>query len=708
MAEGVATAPETTRSFAIGVDVGGTHTDLILSGPDGLARGKAFTTHDEYSDGILAALETAAGQWDLTANEVLRRCRTFVNGTTIVTNVLTELRGAKVGVLITQGFRDTLRIAGGARTSDYDDHVSQIPPPDVVARDCIEEISERVDSDGRVVVALDEQGVREAASRLREQGAEAVAVCYLWSFAEPAHEIRTVELLAEEMPGVFVTRSSEIRPVIREYERFMSAVLNCFSHRATTRYIDGLHTRLKAGGFTGSLSFFQGVGGSVGLEAVHRQPITLLASGPAGGVMAARHVGERLGLRNVLVGDMGGTSFDTSVLADLEPTIAKRATFGRLKTGVNIVDVVSVGAGGGSIAWLDARGVPQVGPHSAGSQPGPACYGRGGVEPTVTDAMVVLGLIDPDNYLRGRHVLDAAAARTAIATRIAEPLGWSIERAAIGIHDLAVVNMAGALREVSIERGYDPRDFTMLAYGGMSPMFAIEICRKLGCGRIVIPDNSAAFSAFGVLIADYVRQYERTVQWLLSVPDGCEAVNQAAAALLGQAVADARSEGIAEDELELRRSAEMRFLGQTYEVTVTLPDRDLTPADGEQLAQEFPSIYERQYGKGTAWKGSPVVLLNYAVTATYRRAKPDDGPAAALQDVAAKPVRQRVVTLPDTHQATAVSVFEESALPPGSQVVGPCIVDVGDTTVFVPGGASCARDAQRNFHLSVDAEGSRS
>lgn len=687
--------------FALGVDVGGTHTDLVLAGPSGIVRSKAFTTHGDYSQGIFSALELAAGQFGMSSDELVPQLRAFVNGSTIVTNAVTELRGAKVGVLITRGFKDTFRLAGGARRADYDDHV-QTPPPDVVERDCIEEISERVTSAGEVVVALDDEEVRQAARRLRDQGVEAIAVCYLWSFTQPAHERRTREILAEELPDTFVTLSSEVHPVIREFPRFMTAVFNCLSHRATTRYVNGLQSQLSAAGFSGALTFFQGIGGSVGMEAVQSEPITLMQSGPAGGVMGARHAAEQLGLRNIFIGDMGGTSFDTAVLPNLEPSIAKQATFGPFHTGINILDIVSVGAGGGSIAWIDSRGVPQVGPHSAGSEPGPACYGRGGTEPTVTDANVVLGFIDPDNYLKGRHQLDVDAAAKAVETRIAQPLGWSVQHAAAAIFDLASIEMANALRVVSIERGHHPRDFTFFSYGGGLGLFAVEICRRLGCPRIIIPDNSSAFSAYGVLIADYVRQYERTVSWNLADAARFEQVNGVAREMIAQAVEDARSEGIDESELELERSGDFRFLGQVYEVTVPLPDREFTADDAPQLAEAFPRVYESSYGEGTAWVGSPVVMMNLTIRAIHRREKPA-GREQAAQDGAATPQPEghRTVFLPIERREASLPVYAEASLTPGTTVTGPCIVDVGDTTVYVPDGATCARDHHFNFALSI-------
>jgi N-methylhydantoinase A len=418
--------------------------------------------------------------------------------------------------------------------------------------------------------------------------------------------------------------------------------------------------------------------------------------------MGARYVAEQLGLENVLVGDMGGTSFDTAVLPKLEPTIAKQAVFGPFKTGVNILDIVSVGAGGGSIAWLDSRGVPQVGPRSAGSEPGPACYGRGGEEPTVTDANVILGLIDPDNYLKGRHELSRDAAAAAVQAKIGEPLGLSAEEAAGAIYDLAVIEMANALRMVSVERGHHPREFTFFSYGGGLGLFGVEIARRLGCPRVVVPDNSSAFSAFGVLIADYVRQYDRTVNWQLSDPDQAEAVNAVAAGMIEQAIADAAEEGIAADDLEIERSGDFRFLGQVYEVNVPLPDRDLAPDDAASLAADFPRVYERNYGEGTAWEGSPVVLLNLSVKAIHGRRKPTSRTAEVAADVATpEPVDHRDIFLPIERRRESVPIYADADLRPGTSVGGPAILDLGDTTVYVPDGVDAVRDKFFNFVLDV-------
>lgn len=688
-------------AYTIGVDIGGTHTDLIVASAEGLTRSKSFTTHEDYSRGVFDALDLAADSLGLDTDRLVEEATSFINSSTIVTNAVTELRGAKVGVLITRGFKDTFRIARGARKNDYDDH-KQTTPPEVVARDCIEEVTERVLVDGSAPVALVEDEVRAAVRRLKSKGVEAYAVCYLWSFNEPSHEERTREIVLEEHPEAIVMLSSEVHPVIRETERFFTTVFNCLSHRGATRFVDQIGNELHRRGFHGSLSFFQGIGGSVSGDAVKAKPMTMLASGPAGGVMGAAALADEMGLKDVMIGDMGGTSFDTSLLHNLEPAIAKRVALGQLQTGVDIIDVVSVGAGGGSIAWIDSRGVPQVGPHSAGSMPGPVCYGHGGTEPAVTDATLVLGLIDPDNYLKGRHKLSRDAAISAIEKKIAEPLGWTVEHAAAGIYDMAVINMANALRTVSIERGFDPRVFTFFAYGGGLGIFAVEVARRLGCPKVVIPDNCSAFSAQGVLMADYVRQYNRTVNWVMADGTQVDRINTALDEMRMQALDDARADGITEDELEFSIGGDGCFAGQVWEITVPLPNRTLTEADGSELSDAFPSVYERAYGPGTAWRDSPAVLVNVSVRAVSRRAKPksrQQDPIANAPTPA--PVSHRQVFLPVERRLESIPVYAESDLFPGTNVEGPCIVDVGDTTIYVPAGAACARDRFFNFCVTI-------
>lgn len=674
----------------IGVDVGGTHTDTCIWTGDRLVRAKAFTTHEDYSRGLIDALVVGAQRLERPLADLLSHAEALVNGTTVVTNAITELRGARVGVLITRGFRDTFRFAGGARRPVYDDHL-QVTPPDVAPRDCILEIDERTGHDGSEIVPLDEAGVRAAVRDLRERGAETLAICFLWSFRDPAHELRAREIAREEWPQAFITLSHEIHPVIREHERFFSAVFNSYCQPSARRLLRTVDARLREHAFAGHLTFFSGAGGAIPGELAERFPLLLLASGPAGGVCGAIELSERMGLPQVLVGDMGGTSFDTTLVQGRAPRIASRLRVAGLPTGANVIDVVSIGAGGGSIAWVDERGVPQVGPRSAGSMPGPACYGHGGTEPTVTDATLVAGLIDPAAYLDGRVTLDAGAAHEVIR-RYGERFGWPVEAAADAILQLTAANMADALRTVTVERGHDPTRMTMLAYGGTLPMFAAAICERLHIARVVVPANSSVFSAFGVLVAPFVRRYPRSLQVPLDDASVADVVEQARETMRAQAVAEAAVAGISAEDLHLRWAAELRFAGQVSELDVLLENRPFVSTDAASLAASFPARYEDAYGPGTAWTGAPVVLVNLILTATAALPGPAVSPARMAGERPAAARGERRVLMPGGSWRTGVPVYDSVGFEPGLRFDGPAILDEHDTTLFVPETWRCRRD----------------
>ena len=686
----------------IGVDVGGTHTDVTAIVGDRVERGKALTTYDDFSRGVLAATEVAAANHGSTLGDLLGRTRLFINGTTVVTNAITELRGSHVGVLVTGGFKDTFRLAGGPRLPEFDDHL-QLNVPDLVRRDAIAEVVERIDWSGRVLVPLDADSVRAGARRLvEEQGAEAIAICFLSSFANAEHELEAERLVHELYPDLFITPSHRVFPVRGETRRWTTAILNSFVQDRAQVYLDSLSTRLREAGLTGGLAFFQGLGGGISAQRAKEYPLALLGSGPAGGAIGANELAKRMGYERVLLGDMGGTSFDTGIIEGHEISIEKNLDLGQFQTGVNLVDVVSVGAGGGSIAWVGERGVPQVGPHSARSTPGPACYGRGGEDPTVTDAMVAMGFIDPDRYLGGRVEIRPDLAAEALERVLGRRFGWSAEQAAAAVHDLAIVNMATAMREVSVEKGHDPREFVFLAYGGTLPLFAVQIAERLGIERVVIPANSSVFCSLGLLSADFVVRYDQTVGWDLSRGEEVGRVNEIGERLVATALADMRAEGFDDDGTTVQRSADFRYLGQSYELTMALPERPLTAEDAPTLAERFFQLYERTYGQGTAWKGVPESLLNYTVTVTGRQARPSfsDAPLAPTPPAEIERGR-RLVYLPSLGERREIPVYDDLRFTPGSRIEGPAIVDATDTTIFVPPGADARRDEQLNYVLSI-------
>jgi N-methylhydantoinase A len=689
------------RDAFIGVDVGGTHTDVSVVYEGRVERGKALTTYDDFSRGVLEAVEVASRNYGIGMDEMLGNTRLFINGTTVVTNAITQLRGSRVGVLITSGFRDAFRLAGGPRTTELDDHL-QLNVPDLVERRAISEIDERIDWSGTELVPLDLEQVRTEAKRLVDDvGVDAISICFLWSHANTEHELAAEAAIKELYPDIFITPSHRVFPVEGETRRWTTAILNSFVQDRADVYLTSLNEKLRTSGLKGGLAFFQGLGGGISLEKARAYPLGLLGSGPAGGAIGANELAKRMGKKRVLLGDMGGTSFDTGIIVDNEIRIDKNLELGPFMTGVNLVDVVSVGAGGGSIGWVSERGVPNVGPHSAGSTPGPAALDRGGQDPTVTDAMVTLGFIDPDNYLGGRVQLKPELSRTVLDNTFGARYGWSTEESAAAMHDLVVVNMANAVREVSVGKGHDPREFLFLAYGGTLPLFASQIAERLGISTIVIPQNSSVFCALGLLSADYVMRFDQGVGWDLSKPDGVGRVNQIADQMVKDAIAQMESEGFPRDQIQVQRSADVRFQGQAYELTMEMPDRQLTVDDAPALFDSFLETYERTYGEGTAWKGVPASLINYSVTVTGRQSRPDLAKVAADAETGTAETREtRRVFLPGEREWAEIPIIDEQHFPVGVKVEGPAIIDENDTTVYVPLGTTAERDEYQNYVLT--------
>jgi N-methylhydantoinase A len=688
--------------FHVGVDIGGTFTDVVAADASGgTHRAKVPTTPDDYTRGIVAGLERLAAVAGLALTDLMAGTELFINGTTIVTNAIAELRGRRTGVIVTRGFRDTLRIARSARTNDMDLH-TQTPPPDVVSRQDVVEVDERVDFAGRELVALDERQVLAAAHHLVEgRGCEAIAICFLWSFINPSHERRARDLVASAHRSVFVTASSDVFPVAREYERLVTTVFNGFASAGVAAYVTDLERRLRDLGCPVAPSIMQSIGGLISPQEARDLPISLINSGPAGGVIGARAVAARLGLRDVITADMGGTSFDTALIKDLQPTLAHRAQIGKFATGLSMIDISAIGAGGGSILWIDNRGAPRVGPESAGAEPGPACYGHGGSRPTVTDMAVAMNLIDPDNFLGGSMRLDRGAAEHAIVTHVAEPLEWSLDTTLTGLTHILVDTMANAVRAISIQKGHDPRDFTMLGYGGASGLFLPLICRATGIRDLVIPNNAAVFSAYGLLWADGVRAFVRTVNWI--VPAGAlEPVNQVLSALAAQARQALVRRGFPEDAIDLAYEGDFKFAGQAFEVAVPLPSAVLTEADREGLSETFTRSYERLYGPGTAWEGFPVLMLNARVTATGRVTSPTLAPAPrdgrGGGDAGAG---TRTAVVPETGRREALPVYRGDRLRPGAEIEGPALIDDVDTTVYIPSGGRLEVDEYRGYRLAL-------
>ncbi|MBA4867147.1 hydantoinase/oxoprolinase family protein [Streptomyces sp. PSKA54] len=679
----------------VGIDVGGTFTDAVAVSEAGSVRGKSLSTPD-VTGGILGALGVLQQRMGLDNGEFFAQVNRFVLGNTIVTNAIDQMKFSKVGLLTTRGFKDTLRIARSARGEERDPH-DLAPYPSVVERRHILEISERIDAHGNEIVPVDLTEVKAALAELIEQeSVEAIAVCLLWSFRNPAHERAIGELIQSRYPDLPFTVSSELTPVYREYERMVTTVLDAAVKPIVANHFEHLEKRLREAGLRVAPQIMQVHGGFLSVRETSKAPINMFNSGPVGGVAGARLLGQRIGRKRILTADMGGTSLDAAAIIDGELRILPRARIGDFPTSLTAVDIESIGSGGGSIGWIDGRGLLRLGPRSAGSTPGPVCYGRGGTEPTTTDAALVMGLINPDYYLGGAMSLDADQTKQAVA-RLAEPLGLTVEGVAHGMYRLATHQMANAVRKITINRGHDPREFTMVNFGGAMGLFAASVAQEVGLEEIVVPANAAVFSAWGLMHADAVYTEVRTTPWTFDQP--AEQLEAAFSELEAGARAWFESEEIPEDKRELIREADMKFAGQIFEVTSRFPNEPITEALKDQLRSQFVRDYESEFGTGTAWTESEVQLINCRVRALGRSDTAELGGDNVISIPQETDRYDREIINPSDGRPTPVTVYRGFAAV--REAEGPCILEEIDTTVFVPAGAKASMNDQGDVIVSL-------
>jgi N-methylhydantoinase A len=685
------------RRFQIGCDIGGTFTDIAVIDSSGRRfADKADTTPANLADGVVQALENVAATAGSNLPQLLGATTRFVNGTTIVTNALAELRGARVALLTTKGHGDVLRIARSARNMHRDHHL-QRNLPQVVTRDRVVEVDERIDKAGDVVVALSDQELVRVVDRVATLEVDAVAISLLWSFVNPAHETLLAQRISQRLPNVFISVSSQLHPVMREYERTLTTVLNSFTGLDIARYTQSVQGRLSELGLRVPISFMQAFGGTVSAEHAQRRPITLVDSGPAGGVVGAARLGRRVGVRDVLACDMGGTSFDVSVAPGGVPTVTQRAVLGGLfLTGVSKIEVHPAAAGGGSIGWVDQRGIPRVGPHSAGSDPGPACYRNGGTRPTVTDAAVALGIVDPDSFLGGRRKLDAAAAGRAIRNGLETVFGEDVTQAAAAMYRLVLAEMSSAVRTITVQRGRDPRDFTCVAFGGALGVLAADLARSLNIRDVVIPADAAVFSACGLLDTDEVRTEARSCVWTGGPADE---VSTTLLALEAQARRSIDMLAFRDEDIEVEWFGDFKFAGQMWELTVPIPRGGALAENLAAIATDFPRFFEAEYGPGTAWVGSPVMMLTARVVVRGRTVKFEPAHLPCADDPVVAPSGSRPVWALASGTQIETAVYAAEALRPGVVINGPAVVEHQFTTIAVPVNFSLTVDPHGNFRL---------
>ena len=739
-----------STTYLCGLDIGGTFTDCVLVDDRGrVVSAKAPSTPGDFAEGLMNALGIAARKCGRPVSELLADTSLISHGTTVGTNAIVQKRGARIGLVTTRGHNDVIHIMRGSRGLDGREvrQVVHIPesrkPTPIVPKRLIRGVSERVDCFGKVVVPLNEDQAAQAVRELLAEGVEAIAICFLWSFLEPAHERRVKALVQDLAPGLFVTCSHELVPKWGEYERTTASCLNAYVGPVTTSYLADVEARLEHAGYGAPLQITQSAGGTIPVEAARRSPLLTLDSGPVAGVMGSRHSGGAMGYDNVITTDMGGTSFDIGVIHGGEPACSFRSKVHQYEYYLPKVDIQAIGSGGGSMVRIDeVTGTLRVGPESAGAEPGPVCYGRGGETPTVTDADLVLGRLNPDNFAGGAMRLDLAAARRAIAG-VADRLGMDVDACAAGITQIVEFQMADLIHKATIQKGFDPRDFVVFAFGGAGPAHAGVFAAELGVSKVVIPQRATAsvWCAFGAASVDLLHIYERVD--IMASPFDLERVNALLASLRGRAEAQLLADGLPRERHRFRYALDMRHKGQIHEVEVGLDEMPLGRLGLDRLPERFTALYERLYGSGSSLAGARLEIVTARCRASAATPKPsfvrseertpDIPPAARLGErsvywprVAGAAGARATVAGTATSAGTAgagakagagapppggaapgrglpgrvnTPIYDGHALAPGNGIEGPAIVELDTTTVVVHPGQALHMDAYGNFEL---------
>jgi N-methylhydantoinase A/oxoprolinase/acetone carboxylase beta subunit len=673
----------------IGVDIGGTFTDIVALDEKGrLSLTKVPSTPKDLLEGIAAAVTRVLSLAGARPAEVER----FIHGTTVATNAILEQKGAVTAVLTTEGFEDVLELGRMKRSRMYDLGMDPEVPTFLAPRRRRLGIPERLDARGNVLVPLDEAAVAQAVETLRAQGVQAVAVCYLFSFVNPAHERRTREIIAALAPELSVSLSSDVDPTFREYERLCVTAFDAYLGPVVKRYLAGLAATLRELGVRGVPLIMRSRGGIVSAALAAQQPVTLFLSGPAGGVIGAAFAAERSGVRDFVSLDMGGTSNDVAVVRNGTPLLAAEGAIGPYPVRTPMVDVNTIGAGGGSIAWIDAAGGLRVGPRSAGAEPGPACYGRGGDEATVTDASVVLGYLNPARFAGGAMALDVGAAQRALA-EIGRRLGVDPVAAAAGIHRVVNARMADQIRLVTIKRGWDPRQFALVVLGGAGPVHGAALAAEMGMPEVLVPEAPGVLAAFGLLAAAIEHHHARTLQAPTGAAD-LDAVNRCLGELDAAGRVCMREEGVPAAEVRVAYAADMRYVGQAYELEVPIP----VPVTRERLPEilaAFHAVHERVYGYGRPQQ--PAEFVNFRAVHTYPLPRPAVTPAAPpAGSVADARLGERPAYF---GEFVPTAIYERARLPRGARLAGPAIVEQSDTTTVIPPGVTALVDEAGTLRL---------
>lgn len=687
-------------AWKIGVDIGGTFTDICAAGDDQGLLWKVDSTPNRLSEGVETGLVAVASELGMGLGELLANTELFVHGSTVATNALIERTGAATGLICTKGFRDVLYFRDGFKWDRYNFALPR--PADLVPRYLRVGVPGRIAFDGSVEQQLDEGAVREAAAFFQEAGVHVVAVALIWSHVNPAHERRVREIFSEELPDVPVVLSCEILPEIGEWVRTSATVLSAYVYPQTAEYLDELQEWLRANGLPHDLLMMQLNGGCARAGQALRIPVNLIRSGPAATPAAARQIARRLAAPDVIAVDMGGTSFDVCLMRRGELPLSRRAFAAHQPLGVPAVEVESIGAGGGSIAWVDSGGVLRVGPQSAGAAPGPAGYGAGGSRPTVTDANIVLGYLPTHGFLGGRRTLRRDLAEQAIQKYVADPLGLaSLEQAAAGIIRIVDDNMASAIRAVTIERGIDPRPCVIISGGGAGSLHAGRLAAIMEIRRVVVPSQAGTLSAFGMTVTNIRHEYSATLHTTTrqSTWDG---VGRLLRELEGRAVAEVEKSGLSGEDIRIERAVDARYVGQFHELTCPIPDSEGTDRLGHSVRRVFDELHRERYTY--ALPDSPVEFLHWRVVGVGALRRPSVEQFADIGEngASASPNGSRTSYLPEYGDFIEMPIFDSANIRRGTRFEGPAIVESATTTILVLPGQTVLADGEQNYLIETE------
>jgi N-methylhydantoinase A len=697
-------------NYIVGVDIGGTFTDCVVVDETGAVTiGKSLSTLADFSEGALNAAADAGKNLGLrSAEELLSATRLFFHACTIGDNTLITRAGAKTGLIMTKGFGDSLhmmrgKIAEGLTENEIAHRSALDKPEPFVPRKLVEEIPERVDYKGSVLIRLDVHAAEQAIERLVSKGVESVAVCFLWSVMNDAHERQLATILKQKNPDLFFTLSSEVAPYVGEYERAATTVFNAYIGPKISRYLQNLQSTLKQKGLQREPLIMQAYGGVLGIEATCKNAVGIIESGPAAGIVGTRFLGEHIGEKNILATDMGGTTFKVSVVRDgvierdYKPVILRHSI---LSTKIW---VESIGAGGGSIAWIDPEsGLLKVGPQGAGASPGPVCYGLGGQEPTVSDADLILGYLNEDYFLGGRMKLHKQKTFEAIREKIAQPLEMTEIEAAAGIYRIANSHMSDLIRKATVEKGHDPRNFVLFAFGGAGPVHASRYAAELGIRQVVIPLTASVHGATGLISSDVVYEYGKSDH--VVAPVDLVRVNENFSALLQRALADLRAAGFAEGDVQVSRSVDMRYRYQVHELNVSFPlgAAPVAEKDMEDLYALFDDLYEKAFGQGSGYREAGKEILTFRLTAGGMLKKPDIRSEPVKASDGAQALKaHRDVYFEEERRFIPTRVYDFDKMRPGTAFAGPAIIETPVTTIVVNPKDRAAMDEFRNTRIHL-------